>query len=166
MKQPAILIVDSYNGSRRALADLLREAGYSVFEAPNGIEGLRIARETSPALMIADLWPFFSASVKMVEQLRVSPRTRTTEVLVLTSAVSTQHRNRALAAGCAGFLEKPCCAEDVLAEVSRITSSSSRSERGPASRRRRRGAAPLAMPLASSMRGGAVSRYEGVSGGR
>lgn len=157
MKQPTILVVDSYHASRRALGDLLRDADYSVFEAPNGIDGLRIAREIGPALLIVDLWPFFSASVQMVEQLRESPRTDTAEVLVLTSVVSPHHRNRALAAGCAAFLEKPCGGDDVLAEVRRIMGVSMRPAQAAPPRSRRRGAAPLSMPLASSMRASADS---------
>lgn len=161
MRRPTILIVDSYHGSRRALGDLLRESGYPVFEAPNGVDGLRLAREIVPALVLVALWPFFSSSVQMVERLRESPRTERTDVLVLTSAVSTQHRNRALAAGCAGFLEKPCDADGVLAEVRRITGPKVGGEK-TAPRSPRPGAAPLAMPLASSMRRAADSQYRGV----
>ena len=118
MKAETVLLVDSYAGSRRALADLLRECGYSVLEASNGLEGLQVAREARPCLVIVDLWPFFSASVQMVERLR-SDDGAPIQVLVLTSAVSTHHRDRALSAGCAGFLEKPCPADEVLAQVRR-----------------------------------------------
>jgi DNA-binding response OmpR family regulator len=130
MRASSLLIVDSYQGSRRALGDFLRDCGYEVHEAHNGMEGLRLVNEVKPALVIVDLWPFFSASVHMVERLRRGARGEPIEVLVLTSAVSSQHKGRALAAGCAGFLEKPCPAEEVLAEVRRILDS-------PAQRRKR-----------------------------
>ena len=142
MKPPTLLVVDSDHGSRRALGDLLRECGYSVFEAPNGVDGLRLAREVAPALVIADLWPFFSASVQMVEQLRDGGRPDRTDVLVLTSAASTHHRNRAVEAGCAGFLEKPCRADEVLAEVRRSISPAPLAS-DPARLRRRMGGIPL-----------------------
>lgn len=161
----AVLIVDSYQGSRRALGDLLREHGYPVFEAVNGMEGLRIAREIRPALIVVDLWPFFSAGVQMLEHLRESLPTDRAEVLVLTSVVSVQHRDRAVAAGCAGFLEKPCGADHVLAEVRRIMGGSLPNEPGPP-RRRRRGAAPLALARAASIHSGTDSQYQGGLRGR
>lgn len=113
-----LLLVDSHDGARGALATLLRHVGYSVREARNGIEGLLVARTEPPRLVIADLWPFFSASLQMVERLRAQGAT--TPVLVLTSAVSPEYRSRALAAGCDAYLEKPCDPQRVLAEVRRI----------------------------------------------
>ncbi len=120
MRQPTLLLVDSYAGSRSALAGLLRECGYTVIEVYNAVEGLKRAHEQQPALVIADLWPFVSASLQLVERLGESGGSGHIPVLVLTSSVSPQYRTRALAAGCAGYLEKPCAPEKVLAEIERI----------------------------------------------
>lgn len=120
MARRTLLLVDSHDSARRALAALLRECGYSVLEAHNGMEGFRVARERHPELVIVDLWPFFSASVQMVERMRGTGAAAQIPVLVLTSVVSPEYRARALAAGCAGYLEKPSPAEVVLAEVRRI----------------------------------------------
>lgn len=114
--------MDSHDGARSALAALLREVGYPVREARNGLEGLRAAREIPPRMVIADLWPFFSASLQMVERLR--EQDGRTPVVVLTSAVSPEYRTRAMAAGCAAYLEKPCEPTRVLAEIQRILDSS------------------------------------------
>jgi two-component system, cell cycle response regulator DivK len=115
-----LLVVDSYPAARQALADLLRESGYAVREAHNGMEGLRIARDAAPDLVLVDLWPFFSASVQLMERLRASRGSEPVPVLVVTSVVDAHHRDRALAAGCSGFLEKPCAPQAVLSEVQRI----------------------------------------------
>jgi DNA-binding response OmpR family regulator len=113
-----LLLVDADERARRALADLLGEVGYALSEAHDGVEAFRMVRERPPALVIADL--FFCASVQMVERLRGVPETAGVPVLALTTLVSSEHRGRALAAGCAGYLQKPCPAEEVLAEVARI----------------------------------------------
>ena len=76
-------------------------------------------RQVPPTLVVVDLWPFFSASVQMVERLSNRPD-EAVPILVLTSAVTPQHRARALASGCAGFLQKPCPPDRVLSEVRRI----------------------------------------------
>ena len=120
MSQPTLLLVDSYHASRWALAELLRGCGYSVLEAHNGVEALQLARRHPPQLVVVDLWPFFSASVQMVERLAAAPGDEAVPVLVLTSPVTPPHRTRALATGCAGFLQKPCPPEEVLAEIQRI----------------------------------------------
>ncbi len=122
MIQPTLLLVDSYHSSRRALADLLRECGYSVIEVHNALEGLQLARERLPELVLVDPWPFVSASLQMIERLRASTPTEHIPVLVLTSSLSPQYRERARAAGCAGYLEKPCPPEAVLTEVSCLLS--------------------------------------------
>ncbi len=131
MMQPTLLLVDSYVSSRRALSDLLRECGYSVLDAHNAVEGLQLAREERPGLVIVDLWPFVSASLQLIERLRQSNGSEHIPVLVLTSSLSPQHRIRALAAGCAGYLEKPCGPEEVLAEVRRLLNPLPFLESGP-----------------------------------
>lgn len=120
VKQPTLLLVDAYDASRHALADLLREYGYAVFEGRNAVEGLHLAREQLPDAIILDLWPFFSASLRMVERLRTSGVTARIPVVVLTSSLTPAYRQRALNSGCAGYLEKPCRSEALHEELRRI----------------------------------------------
>lgn len=120
MSRPDLLIIDSYDQSRVALAALLRDSGYAVREARNGLEGLRAAREQVPGLVVVDLWPFFSASLQVIGRLRCWSADAEVPVLVVTSAVAPEYRLRALDAGCAAYLEKPCPADVVLSEVRRL----------------------------------------------
>jgi CheY-like chemotaxis protein len=115
----SILVVDSHEESRRALTALFEECGYPVVEARDGIEGLHVARTRMPALVVVDLWPFFSASMQMMERLRRDADTRHIGVLILTSAVAAEQR-AAVVPGCAAYLEKPCEPVRILAEVTRL----------------------------------------------
>jgi DNA-binding NarL/FixJ family response regulator len=115
-----MLLVDAHDGSRRALAALLRAQGFQVSEARNGVEGLRTARQRPPRLIVLDPWPFVSASLQMLERLREDGATHDVPVLVLASELRPEHWRRARAAGCAGYLEKPCRPEDALTAVRRI----------------------------------------------
>lgn len=114
MALPTLLLVDAHDAARRLHADLLRASGFQVLEAHNGVEGLIRTREQPVDLVVLDLWPFFSASLQMLEGLRRSQATRDVPVLVVTTPVPPSYRERALAAGCTGFVEKPCHPERVL----------------------------------------------------
>lgn len=115
-----ILLVDSYESSRCALASLLCDSGFEVVQAANGLEGLHEARQRLPDLVIVDLWPFFSGTLQMVERLRTREPAHRVPVLVVTSSVSSRVRGGALRVGCEGYLEKPCSPGAVLAEVHRL----------------------------------------------
>jgi len=117
VSRPDLLVIDSYDHSRAALAALLRDSGYAVREARNGLEGLHAAREKMPSLVVLDVWPFFSASVQMIEQFRRRSASAQVPVLVVTSAIAPEYRARALDAGCAAYLQKPCPADRVLTEI-------------------------------------------------
>lgn len=117
---PTVLVIDSYDSSREALSELLQEWGCTVLQVRNGVDGLRVARERHPELVIVDLWPFFSASLQMVERLRQSRSTRHIPVLVVTSAATPDYRIRALEAGCDAYLEKPCRADELQAQLRRV----------------------------------------------
>jgi two-component system, cell cycle response regulator DivK len=117
---PTVLVVDSYDSSREALCELLQEWGCSVLQVRNGVEGLRVARERHPELVIVDLWPDFAASLQMIEGLRQSRSTQRVPVLILTAAASPGFRRRALEAGCDAYLEKPCHAGELQAQLCRV----------------------------------------------
>jgi two-component system chemotaxis response regulator CheY len=120
MNGPSILLVDTDDRARRALAELLREVGYAVLEAADGADGLALARERAPALVVADPWPSCGEVMGMVQGMRGVPATEQVPVIALTTLAGPEHRSAALAAGCAAYLEKPCPGERVLSEVRRV----------------------------------------------
>lgn len=115
----SILIVDHHEESRRALGALFEECGYPVVEARDGIEGLHVARTRMPGLVVVDLWPFFSASLQMIQRLRRDADTRHIGVLILTSGAAAE-QCAALVPACEAYLEKPCEPVRILAEVTRL----------------------------------------------
>lgn len=120
MARPLILLVDTYASSRRALADLLLDSGYAVSQAESGAEGVRVAAENRPELIIADPFPDFSVSLRMLELLRGDRATRSIPLLVVTSLIPQTRSDRLPRLGFAGYLQKPCAPELVLSEVRRI----------------------------------------------
>lgn len=115
-----ILLVDSYDGSRLALTELLREDGYEVVEAHNGLEAVLAVRGRQPDLIVIDPWPFVAASMQLVARLRQGDDGERTPVLMLTSSTPAVRRALALMAHCDGQLEKGCEPAGLLAEIGRI----------------------------------------------
>jgi CheY-like chemotaxis protein len=80
-----ILVVDDDATSRYLLKVVLSQANYEVAEAGGGIEGLRMARELSPALIVLDLVMDDLSGFEVLEQLSAAPATRSIPVVIHTS---------------------------------------------------------------------------------
>jgi CheY-like chemotaxis protein len=115
---PTVLVVEDDEITRVGLTFLLRAAGRRVIAAADGRQALDyLERYPPPDLILLDLlmpvldgWNFLGA-------VKDAPRLAAVPVVVMTAASRT--RDWALASGCAGFLQKPFSAEELLAEVRR-----------------------------------------------
>jgi two-component system, cell cycle response regulator DivK len=112
--------VDGYEASRLAMIELLRDSGHSVAAADAGADGLRIAREQLPRMIIYSVSSSSRAELNPLEELRAEDGVAHIPVLLVSGAVSPEQWDRAESAGCAGYLDKPCSPERLLQEVRRI----------------------------------------------
>ena len=80
-----VLVVDDDATSRYLIKVVLSQANYEVAEASGGIEGLRMARELSPALIVLDLVMDDLSGFEVLEQLSADPVTRSIPVVIHTS---------------------------------------------------------------------------------
>ena len=83
--QKSILIVEDEPDIREAMADALRNAGYSVYAAENGELGLTLAYANEPDLILLDLMMPVMDGHEVLEKLRQHPWGKTAKVVVLTS---------------------------------------------------------------------------------
>jgi DNA-binding response OmpR family regulator len=110
-----ILVVDDEPGILRFIRRALESEGYTVFTATDGTEGLRLAAEHRPALVILDLvMPGLSGTAVLAALLTDRSDTR---VLVLSAVGDVQARVRCLDAGAVDFLPKPFAVAELLARV-------------------------------------------------
>ncbi len=75
--------------------------------ASDGLEGVNIARETQPNLILMDINLPYLDGRALTTRLRSLPHLTETPIVALTADISDGSRELALAAGCAGFLNKP-----------------------------------------------------------
>jgi len=103
-----VLIVDDDAANRLLVATILRPQGHDVLEAAGGNEGLRLARESAPDLIIVDLFMPGMSGVEFVKALRADPATSTARIALY----SATRPDRALrdfmqAAGITHAIPKP-----------------------------------------------------------
>jgi two-component system response regulator PilR (NtrC family) len=114
----AILIADDETGVRESLAEVLRDAGYSVETAVDGSAALAALDHRDFAVVITDLRMPGADGLAVLRKLReVAPQT---VPLVITAHGSVESAVEALRAGAADYILKPVVFDDVLAKVARV----------------------------------------------
>lgn len=103
---PLLLIEDDHN-TARLVAKVLSQHGFEVTHAPNGLTGLRLARELHPQIILVDMdLPDLEGKV-VVMQLRGSHDSAHLPIVAFTAENSARAKRLALAFGCDAFISKP-----------------------------------------------------------
>jgi len=117
MSNELILIVEDNPKNLKLVRDTLQVTGYQTIEAETGEEGVRLAHERQPALVLMDIQLPGINGVEALKRLRADPVTSSTPVIAITASVMTQDRTRIMAAGFDGFQGKPISVRELLATV-------------------------------------------------
>jgi len=112
-----ILIVEDNPQSLKLVRDILQVKGYQTLETETGEEGVRLAHERHPALILMDIQLPGINGIEALQRLRADPVTSGTPVIAVTASVMTQDRSRIMAAGFNGFQSKPISVNQLLATV-------------------------------------------------
>ena len=108
MTQPElILIVEDNELNLELVRDLLQHHGYETVEARNAADGLTLAAERRPDLILMDIQLPDMDGVRALERLRADVRTASIGVIALTAFAMADDRQRLLRAGFDAYLEKP-----------------------------------------------------------
>jgi two-component system cell cycle response regulator DivK len=107
MAHELILIVDDNEQNRELAREVLEFAGFRTLEAASGVEGLSLAFEHHPDLILMDIRMPDLNGTDVVRKLREDERTAKIPVVALTSSTMKGDRERFLADGFDGYLEKP-----------------------------------------------------------
>ena len=102
-----ILVVEDNERNLKLLRDVLEYAGYDVRVARTGEDGVTLAVKEPPDLVLMDLQLPGIDGMEALRRLRESPRTADIPVVAVTAQAMKQDRERALAAGFNGYIEKP-----------------------------------------------------------
>ncbi len=116
MKRNILLIED--NEQNRYLATfLLEQHGYKVFSAPDGLSGINMAKAFVPDLILLDIQLPTMDGYAVAQALRDIESLRKTPIIAVTSHAMLGDREKTLAAGCDGYIEKPIDPETFVQEI-------------------------------------------------
>lgn len=123
MKKKVLVIED--NEQNMYLLHLLLEInGYQVIQAFDGAEGILQARQQEPDLILLDIQLPIMDGYVVARELRKNELLAKTPIVAVTSYAMSGDRERALAAGCTGYIEKPIDPDTFIPQVERYLVSS------------------------------------------
>ena len=120
MANELILIVEDNEKNRKLVRDVLQVKGYKTIETETGEDGIRMAQESQPALILMDIQLPGIDGITALKRLRAEPKTRDIPVIAVTASAMTLKREAMLAEGFAGYQNKPISIKDFLEEVGKV----------------------------------------------
>ena len=104
---PLILVVEDNARNRKLVRDVLEFAGYRTLVAEDGEQGVELASSHQPDLTLMDVQLPGIDGLEALARLRADRSTARLRVAALTASAMKEDRDRLLAAGFDGYLEKP-----------------------------------------------------------
>ena len=120
-----ILIVEDNEKNMKLVRDVLQAKGYATIEAVTGEDGVRLAGERRPDLVLMDIHLPGISGVDALKALRADPATAPIPVAAVTASVMQQDRQMIMDAGFDAYVSKPISLKEFLDTVRTLL------ERGP-----------------------------------
>jgi CheY-like chemotaxis protein len=127
-----ILVVEDNRASLELAEYLLKASGYLTLAASDGKEGVRIARQEQPDLIICDLQMPIMSGYEMVQELKADPFLRPISIIAVTALSMPGDRHNVLSAGFNGYLSKPIEPETFVRTIEGFLPPELRASRPPA----------------------------------
>ena len=115
-----ILIVEDNENNRMLVRDVLQSRGYQTAETDTGEEGLRLARERRPALILMDIQLPGISGMETLKLLRADEATRDIPVMAVTASAMTHDRQKIMATGFDAYQSKPLNVKEFVEAVRSI----------------------------------------------
>lgn len=131
MSTKKILLVEDNPVNRRLAVFLLRAHGYEVREATTGLQALGLLEKERPDLIVMDIQLPGMDGLEVTRKIKAQPATADIPVIAVTSYAMKGDREKALAAGCVGYVTKPIDKNIFIQEVAaRLGEKSKMEDRG------------------------------------
>ena len=115
-----ILVIEDNEKNRKLVRDVLTFKGYTIIEAETGEEGVRLAKERQPRLVLMDIQLPGINGIEALRQLRADDTTRSIPVVAVTASAMDRDRQTIMAAGFDAYQSKPLNVKEFMAAVEAI----------------------------------------------
>jgi CheY-like chemotaxis protein len=102
-----ILVIEDNDKNRKLVRDVLKHKGYEVIESESGEDGVKLAKERLPRLILMDIQLPGIDGIEALRRLRADEATRSIPVIAVTASAMDHDRQKILAAGFDGYQAKP-----------------------------------------------------------
>jgi CheY-like chemotaxis protein len=120
MAKELILIIEDNEKNRKLIRDLLQAKGYQTIESDAAEEGVKLAAERKPALILMDIQLTGMDGITAMKQLKATASTSRIPVMAITASAMTHNRESMLAEGFDGYQVKPFNLREFLTDVARL----------------------------------------------
>ena len=115
-----ILIIEDNESNMYLTRFILEKNGYQVIEAREGIKGVELAIKEKPDLILMDIQLPDINGLEAVKRIRASKTDQGIPIVALTSYAMVGDKEKALAAGCTGYIEKPINPDTFMMEIEKF----------------------------------------------
>ena len=116
-----VLIVEDQADIRKLIRMTLEFEPYEIFEAPDGVTGLRMAAELQPSMLLLDvMMPGELDGLQVCRSVRADPRLSGTRVLLLSARGQARDREAGVQAGADDYLIKPFSPLQLVETIERL----------------------------------------------
>ena len=112
-----ILLIEDNEQNRYLTTFLLESEGYEVIQAFDGATGIKMAGRIIPKLILLDIQLPVMNGYAVARELRNNPALQNIPIVAVTSYAMPGDREKTIAAGCNGYIEKPINPETFTAEI-------------------------------------------------
>ncbi len=115
-----VLVVEDNVVSMKLFHDVLEAHGYNVLQAKDGMEGLRMAREERPDLILMDIQLPDVSGLEVTKWLKDDETLKSIPVIAITAFAMAGDKEKFLEGGCDAYIAKPISVPDFLQTVERF----------------------------------------------
>ncbi len=112
-----ILVVEDNENNRYLVNFMLKAKGYTVINAVTGEEGIELAEKEKPDLILMDIQLPDIDGLEATKGIRKLKENRNVPIVAITSYAMVGDQEKALKAGCTGYIEKPINPDTFMAEI-------------------------------------------------
>lgn len=118
-----VLVCEDNENNRRLIKDILEYHGFEVYLASNGEEGIRMAKELKPDIILMDMqMPVFDG-FEAIKRIRADTEIRHIKIMVVTSYAMPGDKDRAMKIGADHYIAKPIDTRSLPFEIKKVIES-------------------------------------------